>query len=430
MIQPELGGSTQGYPLDSVEVLRIHNDGGEDIVMSDIEDSTVTYIEAPPSPNYVPGPEKLEQAPPSPEFIPGLVYSKIMPSEDEVFPAEEQPLPGAVSPTTDLPRYIADSDPEEDREDPEEDPKEDPIDYSADRGDDDDDDDESSDDDEDDDDVEEDEDEEEEHPALADSIPPPVHRVTDRISVRAQTPISLPSDTKVARLLAIPTPPLSPLSSLSSPLPQILSPLPQILLPPLPLPSLPLPVSPTYPLGYRAAMIRLRAETPSTSHPLPSNYRAGVSQVTLPPQKRLCIALGLRYEERPRERCWLWDYKHLDEMLVGMPGAPATNDMELGQRMTNFVTTVRQDTNEIYGRLDEAHDRAVLSSRLKLLQRDRRSHAYISLPMEREGRLSCEAWGRSMAASDTARSEVMELRTTMLAQQTEIAALRAADRAR
>ncbi|GJV02930.1 hypothetical protein Tco_1336499 [Tanacetum coccineum] len=44
-----------------------------------------------------------------------------------------------------------------------------------------------------------------------------------------------------------------------------------ILLPPLPLPSLPLPVSPTYPLGYRAAMIRLRAETPSTSHPLPSS---------------------------------------------------------------------------------------------------------------------------------------------------------------
>ncbi|GJU81016.1 hypothetical protein Tco_1283381 [Tanacetum coccineum] len=33
----------------------------------------------------------------------------------------------------------------------------------------------------------------------------------------------------------------------------------------------PLPASPTYPLGYRAAMIRLRAETPSTSHPLPSS---------------------------------------------------------------------------------------------------------------------------------------------------------------
>ncbi|GKF15102.1 hypothetical protein Tco_0056564 [Tanacetum coccineum] len=109
------------------------------------------------------------------------------------------------------------------------DPEEDPTDYLADGGDDDDDDDEASDDDEDDDDdVEEDEDEEEEkeHPALADSVPPPVHRVTVRMSIRAQTPISLPSDTEVTRLLAMPTPPPSPLSPLSSPLPPILSQLP------------------------------------------------------------------------------------------------------------------------------------------------------------------------------------------------------------
>ncbi|GKE89221.1 hypothetical protein Tco_1566696 [Tanacetum coccineum] len=197
-----------------------------------------------------------------------------------------------VSPTTDSPGYIVNSNPEED-----------PTNYPADGGDDDDDDDESSDDDEDDDDddVEEDEDEEEqEHPALADSVSP-----------------------LVARLLAIPTSPPSPLSPLSSPLPQILSPLPQILSPPLPVSPLPLPSSPTYPLGYRAAMIRLKAETPSTSHPLPSSTpplgtppllpiplltpsppmllsstvcRTGVSEVTLPPWKRLCIAIGPRYE--------------------------------------------------------------------------------------------------------------------------------------
>nr|GFC36898.1 hypothetical protein [Tanacetum cinerariifolium] len=34
--------------------------------------------------------------------------------------------------------------------------------------------------------------------------------------------------------------------------------------------SPPLPVNPTYPLGYRDVMISLRAETPFTSHPLPS----------------------------------------------------------------------------------------------------------------------------------------------------------------
>ncbi|GJW75065.1 hypothetical protein Tco_0134435 [Tanacetum coccineum] len=93
---------------------------------------------APPSPDYVPGLEEPEQAPLSPEFIPEPVYSEFMPLEDEVFPAEEHPLPAAISPTTDSPRYIADFNLEED----EEDPKEDPTDYPADGGDNDDDDDE------------------------------------------------------------------------------------------------------------------------------------------------------------------------------------------------------------------------------------------------------------------------------------------------
>ncbi|GKB82665.1 hypothetical protein Tco_0949560 [Tanacetum coccineum] len=248
-----------------IPIIKVRWNSRRDIVMSDSEDSTVTYTEAPPSLDYVPGLEETEQAPPLLEFVPEPIYPEFMPPEDKVFLAEEQPLSAAISPTTDSPGYIADSDPEEDEEDPEKDPTNYPADgrYN---------DDESSNDDEDDDDVEEDEDEEEEkHPAPVDSIPPPVHRVTTRMSVRAQTPISLPSDTEVARLLAIPTPPPSRLSPLSSPLPQIQSPLPHILSPPLHVSSPPLPASPTYPLGYRAAMIRLRSETPSTSHPLPSS---------------------------------------------------------------------------------------------------------------------------------------------------------------
>ncbi|GKA52993.1 hypothetical protein Tco_0746308 [Tanacetum coccineum] len=94
-------------------------------------------------------------------------------------------------------------------------------------------------------------------------------------------------------------------------------------------------------------------------------------------------------------------------MLVSMPGAPATDDTELGRRMTNFVTTFRQDTDEIYGRLDDAQDDGLLMS---------------------EARLSRKAWVRSMDASDTARSEGRALRNTVLAQQSEIAALRAANR--
>ncbi|GKB48995.1 hypothetical protein Tco_0899748 [Tanacetum coccineum] len=202
----------------------------------------VAAFQAPPSPDYVPGPEY----PPSPEFVPEPVYPEFMPLEDEILPAEEQPLPAAVSPTADSPGYVPESDPEEDpEEDDDEDPEEDPADYPADGGDDGDDEDESSDDDEDDDvDIEE----EEEHPAPADSTavalpavdqapsaeetepfetdesaatppPHPAYRVTARISIRDETPISLPPREEVERLLAMPTPPLSPLSPWSSPLP-------------------------------------------------------------------------------------------------------------------------------------------------------------------------------------------------------------------
>ncbi|GJR64546.1 ribonuclease H-like domain-containing protein [Tanacetum coccineum] len=149
-----------------------------DTVMSDSEDSTVTYtaVSSPfgglsdiGSPG-VDGPPVMPedpyayvvaafQAPPSPDYV----------SEDEVLPAKEQPLPAALSPSADLPGYVPELDPEEDpEEDDDEDPKEDPADSPADGGDDGDDEDESSDDNEDDVDIEGDE-EEEEHPAPADS---------------------------------------------------------------------------------------------------------------------------------------------------------------------------------------------------------------------------------------------------------------------
>ncbi|GJR71187.1 hypothetical protein Tco_0083552 [Tanacetum coccineum] len=75
-------------------------------VMSDSEDSTVTYTEAPPSPDYVPGPEEPEQAPPLPDFVIEPVYPEFMPSEDEVLPAEEQPVPTDASPTVDPSGYV------------------------------------------------------------------------------------------------------------------------------------------------------------------------------------------------------------------------------------------------------------------------------------------------------------------------------------
>nr|GEZ85477.1 putative reverse transcriptase domain-containing protein [Tanacetum cinerariifolium] len=231
------------------------------------------------------------------------------------------------------PEYVPESDfkvhPEDDDD---EDPKENPIDYLADGGDDGDDEEGSSEDDEDDDmDIEADEEEEEEeHPAPADSVvvaltaadqapsaeetepfetdesaatppPHPAYRMIAKISIPAPVPMPTWYDSEVVRLLAMSSPPASPLSPWSSPPPQIpfLS-LPPILSPPSPVLSPAPPPSPIRSLGYRAVMIRLRDEAASTSSTplqLPSaSRREDRPEVTLPPQKRLGIALGPRYE--------------------------------------------------------------------------------------------------------------------------------------
>ncbi|GKF01213.1 hypothetical protein Tco_0028136, partial [Tanacetum coccineum] len=271
--------------------------------------------------------------------------------------------------------------------------------------------------------------------------PPPVHRTKARISILAQAHVPFLSKEEVERFLAISTPPPSPLTPLSSPLPQIpSSPLP--VSPPLPVSSPPPPASPTYPLGFRVAMIWLRAETPSTSHPLPSSTspsgtppllpillptsspplllpstdrRADMPEVCLPRQNRLCIALGLRYEvgessSAPTARPtggFRADYGLVATLDDEIRRAPATDDTEFGRWMTEFATMVRQDTDEIYRRLDEAQNARA-----------------------REARLSHKVCGWSMDASDTVRSEVRALWTTVLAQQAEIGALREADRTR
>nr|GFB06139.1 hypothetical protein [Tanacetum cinerariifolium] len=271
--------------------------------MSDSEDSMVTYTEVssefeepsdvgslrvmvygydrlpmyPPSPDYVPEPKHPpspdyvsgHEHPSSPDFVLEPVYPEFMPLEDDVLPAEEQPLPATILPTTDSPRYIIESDLEEDLEDDDKDPKDDPADYPTDREEDEEDEDESFRDDADD---EEEDEEEEEHPGSANSIPPPpVHHTTARKSFPAQEPVLFMSEEEVKRLLSLPTPPPSPLTPYSSPLPQI--------------PSPPLPTSTTHPLGYRAVMIRLRVESPSTSHPLP------LPQTIILPHTRASMAM-------------------------------------------------------------------------------------------------------------------------------------------
>ncbi|GKF23825.1 hypothetical protein Tco_0076147 [Tanacetum coccineum] len=234
--------------------------------------------QVPPSPDYIPGPEE-QQSPPLLDFVPELMYLEYMPQEDEILSAEEQPLPAAASPTADSPGYIPESNLEEEPEEDDEDPEEDLADYPADRDDDDeeeeelfgddtDDEDEDEDKDEDDD---KDEEEEDEHPASADSVPP-VHHMTARISIRDEPSLSLPPREEVERLLALTTPPPSPLTPLSSPLPHI--------------PSPPFLASPLASVLHASPPLQL----------LSSDHRTDRPEITLPPWKRLGINLGPRYE--------------------------------------------------------------------------------------------------------------------------------------
>ncbi|GKD86211.1 hypothetical protein Tco_1357365 [Tanacetum coccineum] len=332
-----------------------------------------------------------------------------MPPEDEVFLVEEQPLPAAISPTADSPGYVPESDSEEDLE-------EDPADYLADGGDDGDDEDELIDDDEDD-----DVDIEEMRRRRSTQLLPTLQLLLYQLmSIRAETPISLPFREEVERLIALPLPPPSPFSPWSSPLLQIPSP-PLLVLLPIPVSPLPLPASPTYPLGYRAVMIRLRAEAPSTSHilPLPSPIEppSGTPPLLPIPLPTPSPPLLLPSTDRRADRDVGYGITDTwDEMLVGMPGEPVTDEIELGQWVTDLVTTIRQDTDKIYGRLDDAQtERQMVTSRVNMLFRDRRAYTRTARLMEIEARMSREAWGWSIDASDLVCIEVMALRTQVVA---------------
>ncbi|GJT26251.1 hypothetical protein Tco_0906526 [Tanacetum coccineum] len=347
-------------------------------------------LQAPPSPDYVPGPEEPEHAPPSPDYVPGAEHA-----DDEIV-AEDQPYAEDASPIAQSPDYVPESDPEADpEEDDDEDPEEDPIDYPADGGDDGDDEmdieeDEDADmdidaDEEDEDDemdVEIDEEAEEEHsapaypvvvalPATAPSAeetepfetdesaatppPHPAYRMTARITIPEPLPVPAWSDSEVARLLAISSPPASPLSPWSSSPPQI----PFPLSPPSPVLTAP-PPSPIRSLGYRAATIRMRAEAAATSHslPLPPPFILSPTRPDAPPPlptsaptsfPPLLLPSDSRREDRPEvnlpPRMGLDSW---DEIVETLQGAPVSTDTELGAHMREFESLVRRDTDEIY----------------------------------------------------------------------------------
>ncbi|GKB94375.1 hypothetical protein Tco_0980512, partial [Tanacetum coccineum] len=74
---------------------------------------------------------------PDPDYVPEPIYPEYIPLDDEhVFPAEEQPLPPVALPTAESPRYVSETDPEEDLEEYDDDESEDgTVDYPMDGGD-------------------------------------------------------------------------------------------------------------------------------------------------------------------------------------------------------------------------------------------------------------------------------------------------------
>nr|GEZ64203.1 hypothetical protein [Tanacetum cinerariifolium] len=345
------------------------------------------------------------------DYVPGPEHA-----DDEIV-ADDQPYAEDASPNAQSPEYVPESDLEpHPKDDDDEDPEEDPVGYPADGGDDGDDEDGSSEDDVDDEDddmdIEANEEEEEEHPAPADFVVVAL-TAADQAPFTEETE---PFETDESAATPPPHPAYSsPLSPWSSPPPQIpFPPLPPILSPPSLVLSPAPPPSPIRSLGYRVAMIRLRAKAASTSspplQPPSASRRKDRPEVTLPPQKRLGIALGPRYE-------------------VGESSSAAAARSARGLRADyGFVAIMDREImhdpeREVGYGITDSWDEIVEAL-------DRCAHTYTRHLMETEARISREAWVRSTYASDLVRGEVMSLRTTVFGQMTEIRELHAADRRR
>ncbi|GJU02482.1 putative reverse transcriptase domain-containing protein [Tanacetum coccineum] len=329
---------------------------GPQIMPEDPYDYLMAVIRFHQSPDYIPGPwfphrliYILAQGAQnlSLDFVLKPIVPEYIPQEDEILPAEEQPLPVAASPTTDPPGYVPESDLEEEPEEDDEDPEEDPADYPTNRDDDDDDDE----------DKDEDEEEEEEHPAPADSVPP-VHRMTARISIRDEPSISLPPREEVERFFSLSTPPPSPTySTIISFNTYSISPIFQH-------PT----CSPLRPLGYRAAYDRQAPDY-------------------ITPRMRLGIV-------DPREA--------VEEI------APMTLE-GVNARVTELTAIQEQDTQDIYAMIEDTQDRQTqIYQSVGTLVDDSQYHYETARLLDQEALVSREAWKHSIEAADR-KSQVVTL---------------------
>nr|GEY33591.1 hypothetical protein [Tanacetum cinerariifolium] len=329
---------------------------------------------APPSLDYIPGPEEPQRPPApqdedehklvfiqphDPDFMPEPIYPKYIPLEDEhILPAEEQPLPPDVLPTTKSLGYFAESDPEEYEDDETEDGLE------------------------------------EEHLAPADSavvipidelasplegtkpiIPPPSTDTTTtgaRITIRPQTSISLPPEAEVERLLSMLTLSPSPLTSLSPPS-----------------------------AGERLARCTTLTELPSpllqpSLYPPPVDRRDDILESKQQPPKRICLStLGSRYEVgESSTRGRGVDYGFVDTIEVEM------RHQGIGEvGVTELAELHEHDTQDLYALLEDAQDVWI---------------------MKEEAYAAREAWAHSIGLSQIVHHELQTLREQVYAHEYQL----------
>nr|GEU47240.1 hypothetical protein [Tanacetum cinerariifolium] len=428
----DLLSNALGYSIfhcqQDLEVLRLASrakgdgeelsDGGSPRVIVYGYDGLPMLPVAPPSPDYIPGPEEPQTSLASqdedehepmfihqhdPDFVPEPIYPEYIPQEDKhILPAEEQLLPHVVLPIAESLGYVAELDPEEDPEEYEDDEiKDGPVDYPIDEGDDrDDDDGNSSRDDADDED--EDEEEEEEHLALADSAvviptdelvsppegtepvipPPPTDTATTgaRITVRLQAAISFPPEAEVERLLAMPTPSPSPHALLLSPF-----------------------------AGERLARCTTPAALPSPPLPPPLHMpppvdrKDDIPETEMPPRQRLCLStLGSSTLDAKARR------RRIKEVGYGI----RDTWIDLAETVPEIAPmTVGEDAHDSRTRISQ---RVAMDLQwVDLLMEDMIAHRETIQILEDEAYAAREAWAYSIGLSQAMQqTEIAELRET------------------
>nr|GEU92205.1 B3 DNA-binding domain protein [Tanacetum cinerariifolium] len=202
---------------------------------------------------------------------------------------------------------------------------------------------------------------------------------------------------------------------------EVTEPLPQIPSLPLPIPSPPLD-SPTHIEISESCLPlrkRLRFASPTPSQEVGESSAADAARVDVTPERPMSKELGYGITNT-------WDE------LVGASEEIAPTTLQgVNQRVTDLSTIVEQETTIMYGMMEEAQDdRSQLRGRVNLSYRDRSVHHHLAVMVEREARMAREAWGLFMDASDNAHSDVMSLRTMLVAQHALILDLQAADRRR